>query len=116
MKRSDLRTIIGDAADQAGCTPDEHDRLVGAADGIHYILVGQYEGEVAGIKCGCPATVAGYSNEGGWTDDASQRVMRFPSRFDNKFGSVSASDRYNAGKPFVAFETETGVEYVEVTD
>lgn len=86
MKRSTLKDIIAEAAKTAGVGSDATRRLVATADpidGIDRILVGDFEATIDGVKCGCPAQLAGFVTEMAdgdiWIDP---RVDGFPHAFD----------------------------------
>jgi hypothetical protein len=84
MRRSELKEVIGDAADKAGVTGTNRTRLVNSADLTDRIAVGAFKINKPGLTCGCPATVAGLWNpepNGGWTD-TDPSLWNFPAIFD----------------------------------
>ena len=89
MTRAELRAVIVKAAVAAGCEPDDRERLCAAADQTTHVAVGAFDLDLRddelGIKCGCPATIAGYWDGKAcrWRADTPLAVKNFPGAFDS---------------------------------
>lgn len=112
MQRSELKEIIGRACDRAKIVGEARTRLVNTADLTDRVAVGSFVNDGEGVKCGCPATLAGYwiangRYGGDWAPDTPYPVQGFPSAFD---GSPEFYDRTDLVR------CSNGDEYIQVTD
>jgi hypothetical protein len=110
VKRSELRTLIARAAQEAECDAEQTARLVATADSADKIAVGTFRIDNPDVKCGCPAFEAGFCSwdddkcDVVWSEDAGN-VEKFPMPFDRSFA-------YGKGETIQTGDDE----YVEIED
>lgn len=82
MQRTELQRIIGEAADQSLCAPEDRARLVAAVGHVRRVAVGQYRVRLEGVECDCPVVIAGYFDRDDFRPMTPTPVKRFTAVFD----------------------------------